>query len=38
MEHVPIQLFGEFKSDLIKALQDKSGINTGSSDSFLEVL
>ena len=34
VEHVPIQLFGEFKSDLIKALQDKSGINTGSSDSF----
>lgn len=32
--HVPIQLFGEYKSDLIKALQDKSGINTGSSDSF----
>lgn len=34
VEHVPVQLLGEFKSDLIKALQDKSGINTGSSDSF----
>lgn len=31
---VPIQLFGEYKADLIRSLQDKSGISTGSSDSF----
>lgn len=31
---VPIQLLGEYKADLIKSLQDFSGISTGSSDLF----
>lgn len=31
---VPIQLLGEYKANLIKSLQDFSGISTGSSDLF----
>lgn len=31
---VPIQLLGEYKANLIKSLQDLSGISTGSSDLF----
>lgn len=31
---VPEELYGEAKQDLIKMLQDKGGISTGSSDSF----
>lgn len=33
---VPIQLIGEYKQDIIKALQDFSGISTGSSDLFFQ--
>ncbi len=31
---VPIQKLGEYRADLIKSLQDISGISTGNSDSF----
>ena len=31
---VPIQLLGEYKANLIKSLQDLSGISTGSNDLF----
>lgn len=33
---VPMELYGEAKIDLIKMLQDKAGISTGSSDLFFQ--
>ena len=32
--NVPIELYGEAKQNVVKMLQDKAGISTGSSDSF----
>lgn len=36
--HPPIQLYSEAKSDLIRFLQDKGGICTGSQDSFFSSI
>ena len=36
--HPPIQLYQEAKTDLIRFLQDKGGISTGSQDSFFSSI